>query len=130
MFFASSAKRPLRDTNARADFREIEWPVGMGRKKVFELRHDCIVAAATGRDLDAGTFGEAPHHEMDQLRFQGPIDFRQFENLWSVMGQLSDCLVKLQQAGHQGWAGPNERSGEPSCEIEPDDCLNRRVKLI
>ena len=67
MLFAAGAKRSLRDTNGCTDFGEIEWPVGICRQKFLEPRDDRFVAAAAGGRRYRGTFGEAPHHDMDKL---------------------------------------------------------------
>jgi hypothetical protein len=55
-----------------------------------------IVAAATCAGFYGGAFVEAPHHDMNQLLFQRPKHFRQFQYIGSVVGELSDRLVELQ----------------------------------
>src|ERR1700730_6974639 len=95
MLLTGGAKRSLRDSDGGANLGQIERPVGVRFQKPFEPRHDCIMAAATRAGLYGSAFGEAPHHDMNELLFQRPKYFRQFQYIGSVVGELSDRLVKL-----------------------------------
>ena len=93
MFFAGGTERSLGDTDRGANLGEIKRPVGILRQKLLEPGDDRIVAASTRRRLHADTLGEASHHDMNQLPFQGTAYFRLIEDVRRVMGELPDCLV-------------------------------------
>ena len=95
MLFTGGAKRSLRDADGGANLGQIEQPVGVCLQKPLQPRDDCIMAAATRAGLYGGAFGEAPHHDMDQLFFQRPKHFRQFQYIGSVVGELSDRLCSF-----------------------------------
>ena len=67
MLFAGGAKGSLCDADRCADFDEIKRPVGICLQKFLKPRHDGVVTTEASARLHGGAFGEAPHHDMDEL---------------------------------------------------------------
>ncbi|OAF14750.1 hypothetical protein AXW67_17455 [Bradyrhizobium neotropicale] len=101
MLFAGGAKRSLRDTYGAADFGEIKRPVGICRQKILETSDDRIVVTVTRFGFYADAVGETSDHDMDEFALQCAKHLRDLQHIWSVMGELSDRSVQLQQPRHQ-----------------------------
>jgi hypothetical protein len=90
ILFADGPKRSLGDTDSCADFGEIERPVAIRLQKVFEPRDDRMCGSVMSAGLPVGRISEASDHDVSEFILQGAKHLRQFQNIGSVVCELSD----------------------------------------